>query len=134
MPRDHFARPVDGQLGLLLKVSARIGGHRAPATLELLEGWCEQRIVRPMAMPLEGCGGRADFRLELLELTRLRQLRVAFASQNLVNALVLATADVFDELPQLRRIIDRLSRLLAHSCGAALADETRNSGHIPGRD
>ena len=66
-------------------------------------------------MPLQCRCRRSDFRLQLLELPSLRELRVAPGGENFVDALVVAAADVPNELAKHFGILDGQCCSLAHS-------------------
>src|SRR5215831_6143135 len=126
MPCDDLARAVDRILNAPRHIRLGPRGNGIPADLEPLESRREQRIVRSMAVPLDGRRDRADLSRELLELTLVCELSLALARENLVDALVFATAGLLDEIAKLRSVFDRFGGDLADFRGAALEDQPRN--------
>src|SRR5438270_12439581 len=105
MLRDHLAGAIYRLLDLvhhLLIDGATVGqrGNRFPAILQLLECRSEQRVIGALAMAFEGRLHALDLGLPLLELARLLEQGIALGGQNLVDALIPATSDIPDELPQ----------------------------------
>src|SRR5690606_12191289 len=58
----------------------------------------------------------------------------ALASQDFVDALVLAAASIAKQLPDLCRIVDGLGRALSDLCRRALDDQRGHRGGIPCRN
>src|SRR3989337_1922325 len=69
-----------------------------------------------MAVSFHGSAHCVDFRMQVLDFALLCQQNIALARQDLVNTLVLATARIPDQLPDLRWIVDGL-------CGLSLGEE-----------
>src|SRR5215469_8087262 len=126
MPFDNLMRVVDRILNAPGHIRLGPRGNDIPADLEPLESRREQRIVRSLAVPLDGRRNRADLGRELLELTLVCELSLALARENLVDALVFATAGLLDEIGKLRSVFDRLGGELADFRGTALEDQSRN--------
>src|SRR5215472_3039230 len=99
---DNLTRAVDRIVNAPRRIWLGARGHGIPADLEPLEGRCEQRIVRSMAVPLDARRNRADLRPELLDLTLVCAVSLALARENLVDALVFAAASLLDEIAKLR--------------------------------
>ena len=89
-------------------------GHRSPAALDLIESLRVQRVVRALAVALDGLRGDGDLGKQLLLLAGLLELGVALGAQNLVDVLVIATAHLADELSQQLWIVDGLRRCLTN--------------------
>src|SRR3546814_9254174 len=85
-------------------------GYRGPARLELTQSLAEQRVVSALAVALEGFRGRLDLGLQLRELAGLLEQDIAFGRQDLVDTLVIAAADIADQLPQPVGIFNGLRR------------------------
>src|SRR5215472_17421482 len=126
MPCDDLARAVDRILNAPRHIRLGGRGNGIPADLEPLESRREQRIVRSMAVPLDGRRDRADLGPEPLELTLVCKLSLALARENLVDALVFAAAGLLDEIAKVRGVFDRLGGELADFRGTALEDQPRN--------
>src|SRR5262249_25946198 len=96
-----------------------VGGHRFPAALELIQRGTVYGVIRSLAVTLECRRSGTDFGMQLIEPASLLELRIALGGQDLVYGFVVATANITDELPHYRRIIDRM--------GGTLSDPGRGS-------
>src|SRR4051812_41284537 len=75
-----------------------------------------------------------DLGPSLLELARLLEQRVALGGQDLVDALIPATADIPNELPQELGIFDFAGGPLADFGGSSLDSQAGYGGFIAGLD
>src|SRR3546814_13051641 len=85
----------------------------------------EQRVVSALAVALEGFRGRLDLGLQLRELAGLLEQDIAFGRQALVDTLVIAAADIAEQLPQQVGIINGLRRHPANPGRCSGNDQTR---------
>ncbi len=112
MLRDHLSGAIYRLLHLRGDVRVGLFGHGRPPNLQLLQGRGEQRIKSPMAVSLDRGRRGADFGCELPGFTGLCQLNIPLGGEDLVDTLVVPTANIPDELPNDDRILDSLCRQL----------------------